>query len=92
MARTERIEMRVDPDFKILAERAAAASGCNSVTEFLVRLVMENAPEILEKQQTIQLTNAQFDHFLAVCEDVNRKPSKRLQDAAKRLDKEGYWP
>lgn len=86
----DRIEMRVSPEVKNLAERASAAMGCGSLTEFMTRLIREHAPDILAKQTTIELTNAQFDNFLAVCNDQTLKPSKTLMDAAKRLDKEGY--
>jgi len=64
--------------------------GCTSLTEFVTRLIREHAPEILAKQATIELTNTQFDNFLAVCNDQTLKPGKSLSDAAKRLDKEGY--
>lgn len=86
----ERIEMRVSPDVKSLAERASAAMGCSSLTEFVTRLIREHAPSILEKQTTIELTNAQFDNFLALCNDQNLKPSQSLLHTAKRLDDEGY--
>jgi uncharacterized protein (DUF1778 family) len=56
----------------------------------MTRLIREYAPGILAKQTTIELTNAQFDNFLAVCNDQTLKPSKSLMDAAKRLDSEGY--
>jgi uncharacterized protein (DUF1778 family) len=64
--------------------------GCTSLTEFMTRLIREHAPGILAKQTTIELTNAQFDDFLAVCNDQTLKPGKPLLDAAKRLDREGY--
>lgn len=86
----ERIEMRVSPEVKNLAERASAAMGCTSLTEFVTRLIREHAPGILAKQTTLELTNAQFDNFLAVCNNQTLKPSKSLLDAAKHLDKEGY--
>ncbi len=86
----ERIEMRVDADTKQLAERASAALGCASVTEFITRLIRDNAPEILRQEASIQLTNAQFDHFIAICNDADRKPSTRIEKAATRLDVEGY--
>lgn len=86
----ERIEMRVSPEVKNLAERASAAMGCTSLTEFLTLLIRENAPSILAKQTTIELANAQFDAFLAACNDQTLKPSKRLLKAAERLDNEGY--
>ena len=86
----ERIEMRVSPEIKSLAERASAAMGCSSLTEFVTGLIREHAPNILAKQTTIELTNAQFDNFLAVCNDQTLQPSKPLLKAAKRLDREGY--
>ncbi len=86
----ERIEMRVDANTKQLAERASAASGCSSLSEFVTRLILENAPKILESKATIQATNEQFDHFIAVCQDTERKPSDRIMEASKRLDAEGY--
>jgi len=86
----ERIEMRVDNETKRLAERAAAALGCSSLTEFITRLIRDNAPEILKNETTIKLTNEQFDHFLSVCNDSTLKPSEELISAAKRLDKEGF--
>ena len=88
--RRERIEMRVDADIKQLAERAATALGCASVTEFITNLIRENAPRILRQETTIQVTNAQFDHFMAICNATERKPSDRILEAAKRLDAEGY--
>lgn len=86
----ERIEMRVDAETKQLAERASAALGCASLTEFITRLIRDNAPQILEQETSIQLTNAQFDRFMAVCNDADRKPSERILAAAKRLDTEGF--
>ncbi len=86
----ERIEMRVDNETKRMAERAAAALGCNSLTEFITRLIRDNAPEIIQHETTITLSNAQFDHFMAVCDDKTLKPSEPLITAVKRLDKEGF--
>jgi len=86
----ERIEMRIDADIKTLAERASVAMGCASLTEFVTRLIREHAPAILKEQATIELTNAQFDQFIAVCNDQTLQPSHSLVVAAKRLDNEGY--
>lgn len=85
----ERIEMRVDAETKQLAERAAAASGCASLTEFMVRLIRDNAPGILQAQTAIKLTSAQFDQFIRVCESAPA-PYARLKAAADKLDKEGF--
>ena len=86
----ERIEMRVDADVKHLAERASAAQGFASLTDFITSLIRDNAPLILQNKTSIQLTNAQFDNFIAACEGTERQPSKRLIAAAKRLDAEGF--
>lgn len=85
-----RIEMRVDAEIKQLAERASAALGCASLTEFMIRLIRENAPEILEHEATIRLSSDRFDQFAAACSDSERIPSKKITDVAKRLDAEGY--
>lgn len=85
----ERIEMRVDAETKLLAERAAAALGCASLTEFMVRLIRDNAPQILQAQAAIELTSAQFDQFLQLSAAAPA-PAERLKVAAARLDQEGF--
>lgn len=85
----ERIEMRVDPDIKQLAERASAVLGCASLTEFITTLIRDNAPRILQSDASIHLTNQQFDKFIAICNDAEAKPGDRILEAAKRLDTEG---
>lgn len=87
--RSERLETRLDPETKRLAERAAAL-GFGSMADYITRLIREDAPRRLAAQALIQVTSDQFDHFLAACNDASRKPSKRLRKAAARLDKEGY--
>jgi len=74
---------------KLYAERAAAALGCASLTEFMVRLIRENARQILQAQAAIELTSAQFDQFIQICE-APPVPYSRLKAAAARLDHEGF--
>lgn len=81
--------MRVDLETKLMAERASAALGCSSLTEYITRLIRENSPEIIQQQTEIKLSNQQFDNFIELCEDVTLKPSETLLAAAKRLDKDG---
>lgn len=85
-----RIEMRVDRDVKLLAERASVALGCASLTEFLTRLIQEKAPEILEQKATMRLASDQFEQFMDACQRSDIVPSQKIMDAAKRLDEEGY--
>lgn len=85
--KTIRLEARVPPDIKMLAERAAWASGFN-LTDYLVNLVRNDAPTRLKEHKEMVLSNERFDHFIAACEAA-AKPSKKLQAAAKKLDQEG---
>ncbi len=86
----KRIEMRVDDETKQMAERAAVVLGCSSLTEFITRLIRDQAPKIIKQETTIKLTNTQFDYFMSICEDSTLKPSVPLISAVKRLDKEGF--
>lgn len=86
--KTERVEARFIPEIKLLAERAALASGV-TLTDYLARLVKEDAPKTLKAFADIQLTNRQFDDFIAICE-TEQEPSEAILAAAKRLDKEGF--
>ncbi|RLA21746.1 MAG: DUF1778 domain-containing protein [Gammaproteobacteria bacterium] len=81
--------MRVDLETKQMAERASAALGCSSLTEYITRLIRENSPEIIQQQTDIKLSNQQFEHFIGLCEDVTLKPSNKILTAAKRLDNDG---
>ncbi len=87
--RSERLETRIDPETKRLAERAAAL-GFGSMADYITRLIREDAPRRLAAQALIQVTSNQFEHFLSVCNDTSREPGKRLREVAARLDKEGY--
>ena len=87
-ATAQRIEMRVDSDIKQMAERASAVSGC-TLTEYITRLISENAPNDLKMQAEIELTNQQFDRFIKIC-NASKPPSPRILEAAKRLDNEGF--
>ncbi len=88
--RDTRLEMRVDTETKVLAERASAVLGCASVTEYVIALIRENAPKTLQQAASIQLTSQQFDNFNAACDDPDRQPGARLRAAAKALDEEGF--
>ena len=85
-----RIEMRVDAETKLLAERASVALGCTSLTEFITRLIREKAPEVLEQETKIRLANNHFDQFVAACNNAEYAPSSKILEAAQRLDAEGY--
>ena len=87
-SKTERIEARFPADLKVLAERAALASGY-TLTDYLANLVRNDAPQRLKAQSVIELTNQQFDDFIQACEAVSN-PSPEIMEAARKLDSEGF--
>lgn len=87
-AEYERLEAKLSPETKRLAERAALVCEI-SLTDYLVKLIKEDAPKTLKTHTEIKLTNEQFDNFLVLCEST-RQPSKEIKDAAKLLDEEGF--
>jgi uncharacterized protein (DUF1778 family) len=82
-AKRERLEMRVDSTTKMLAERAAAATG-TTTTDLIASLIREHAPALLERTNHIKMTNEQFDEFAALTQQTT-SISDRLQEAAKRV-------
>lgn len=86
--KTERMEVRTTSDIKTLAERASSLSNL-SVSDYIAKLVKEDAPETIEKESRILLSQKHFDKFIKICKKV--KPiSKKIKAAAKRLDDEGF--
>ena len=90
MAQQETIEIHIDADIKLLAERASAVLGYATLDEFVSNLIREHAPAILQRDTSIYLTNTRFDNFITIYSDTERKPSTRIMDAARKLDTEGY--
>ena len=88
-SKTERIEARFPSELKVLAERAALISGI-TLTDYLANLVRADAPKRLKSENEIVLANQQFDNFIQVCDTATPSPSKKLSEAANRLDSEGF--
>ncbi len=77
-----------DEQTKQLAERAAILLGC-TVTEYLTRLILKDAPKVLQGETQFSLNNAQFDQFMEACKNT-KVPNQKLLDTAKNLDNEGF--
>ncbi len=52
---TPRIDMRIDDAVKAAAEKAAALKGMKNLTEYVVRLVEENAEQVISQHESITL-------------------------------------
>lgn len=85
--KTVRVEARLSPEIKQLAERAATISGL-TLTDYLAQLVIKDAPQTIKAYKNIELSNREFDDFMAYCES-NPPPSLRLVKAFERLQKAG---
>lgn len=86
-----RLDMKIDKETKLLAERAAAASG-QSLSSYIYNLIRKDAPQILEEQQKIILTNLQYEEFIRACniEATDDWPlSDKLIAVGRAMDQEG---
>jgi len=88
MTNNECIEIHLDAETKQLAERTAATLGYSTLTDFFY-LIQNHAPQVLQEHSHIQLSHAQFEQFVEVCQTQNKVPT-RLKQAAQLLDKENF--
>ncbi len=77
---TSRIDMRIDEVLKSSAEKAAALKGMKSLTEYVVRLIEEDAKKVIREHESMVIADDVFDRFIAAC-DKAEQPNKKLQDA-----------
>lgn len=79
-----RLDFRLDMEAKDVITQAAHVTG-KSLSEFAVSSLVRSAQEVLEKHQTITLSNRDFDAFLEAMES-DEEPTDALKRAAER-----YW-
>lgn len=89
MTNNDCIEIHLEAETKQLEERTAATLGYATLTEFFIYLIQNHAPQILHEHTHIQLSHAQFEQFVEVCQTQNKIPT-RLKQAAQLLDKEKF--
>lgn len=90
MQAVSRIDMKIDTETKLLAERAAAAAGM-SLSGYLHNLIWKNAPAVLDEQQRIVMNNRKYDAFIRACETSETWPqSTKLQETAEEMDAESF--
>lgn len=63
-----------------MAEKAAALKGMKSLTEYVVRLIEEDAEKVIREHESMVVADNVFDGFIAAC-DKAEKPNRKLQDA-----------
>lgn len=85
---TTRLDMRLDEEIKAKAEKASALLGLKSLTEYIVRLIDDNATQVIAQHESITVENDVFDRFMSACEKT-REPNKALMDATSFTREQG---
>lgn len=80
-----RINVRLSSDLKQTIEEAAASLG-QSVSEFTISTVIQQARQVLQAAQVTTLTQRDRDRFLAALQDEDAGPNAALQAAARRYE------
>lgn len=85
---TARLDIRLDEDIKVKAEKASALLGLKSLTEYVVRLMDEDASNVIAEHEMMVVEGNVFDQFVEACDKAN-KPNAALLAAA-AFTKESY--
>jgi uncharacterized protein (DUF1778 family) len=81
-----RLNVRLPAKLKTVIEAAAAHLG-QSVSDYAVSTLVQNAQTVLRQHDVTVLSDRDRDIFIALLEDADAKPNKALMDAAKRYKK-----
>ncbi len=85
-ARDARLNFRLPSDLKEVIEEAAASLG-QSVSDFAVSTLVQQARSVIEQQHFTILSNRDRDRFIALLDDAEARPNAALVKAAKRYKK-----
>lgn len=81
-AESARINLRTSPEAKALIERAAALMG-TTVSSFMLQNAYEAARRVVSDNETIMLSQRDFEAFIAACENPS-EPTQALRDLMAR--------
>lgn len=85
---TARLDICLDEEIKAKAEKASALLGLKSLTEYVVRLMDEDATHVIEEHESFLVKDSVFDEFMTAC-DKAKAPNQALLEAAKFAEKSG---
>jgi len=77
---TARLDMRLDEEIKTKAEKASALLGMKSLTEYVVRLMDNDATQVIAEHESITVDDNVFDRFMSACEKA-QQPNDALREA-----------
>lgn len=78
---TARFDMRLDERIKTKAEKARALLGLKSLSDYVAKLIDDDATRVIAEHEGITLADDAFDRFISACGEA-RKPNNALLDAA----------
>lgn len=81
-----RLNFRLPADLKETIEEAALHLG-QSVTDFAIATLVQNAREVIEQHNVTRLSNRDRDIFTKLLDDADAKPNAALAAAARRYKK-----
>lgn len=82
-----RINFRLSSELKETIENAATELG-QSVSDFAVSTLVQEARKILHEQQVTRISERDRKHVLAMLDDESSKPNDALKKAASRYKKQ----
>ncbi len=82
-----RLNFRLRADLKQVIEAAAAQLG-QSVSDFAIATLVQQARQVVRDQAVTRLSNRDRDLFLAALDRTDLKPNKKLLAAAKRYKRQ----
>ncbi|MCW9023160.1 MAG: DUF1778 domain-containing protein [Gammaproteobacteria bacterium] len=85
---TTRFDMRLDEEVKAKAEKASALLGMKSLTEYIVRLMDDDATKVIAEHESIMVQDDVFDRFINACEKVQNPNAALLEAAAFTKDQD----
>lgn len=85
---TTRMDIRLDAEIKTKAEKAAALLGMSSLTEYVVRLMEQDATQVIARHEHMTVPDNVFDRFMQACEQ-SQGPNPALKDALAYTRKQG---
>lgn len=83
----QRINFRIKPDLKKLIEEAAEHSG-QTVSDFAIAALVQNARLVLEQSQTTRLSQRDRQRFMSIMDNAGARPNAALKAAAKKYKKQ----
>ena len=85
-AKDSRLNFRLPAYLKDVIEEAAASLG-QSVSDFAVSTLVQQARSVIEQRNVTTLSDSDRDRFMALLDDAEAKPNATLVKAAKRYRK-----